>query len=211
TLTRGYWLAETAVTQAVWQVVTGENPSGFKGEQNPVEQVSWDDAQGFIKQLNGDLRSSLSELVVRLPTEAEWEHACRAGTDTPFSLGENITPEQVNYNGNFPYADGEKGLYRKKTVPVKSLPANLWGLYEMHGNVWEWCADGWLEHPGEEPVTDPYQETGFDRVLRGGSWYDIGRIVRSAYRYQFSPVGRLDSIGFRLSLGHVSSSRGSER
>ncbi|NOQ45460.1 MAG: SUMF1/EgtB/PvdO family nonheme iron enzyme [Desulfobulbaceae bacterium] len=213
TLTRGYWLAETAVTQAVWQAVTGENPSSFKGEQNPVERVSWDDVQGFIKQLNEDLGSSLSELAVRLPTEAEWEHACRAGTDTPFSLGENITPEQVNYHGMFPYADGEEGIYREKTVPVKSLPANPWGLYEMHGNVWEWCADSWQKHPGEEPVADPYQyqETGSNRVLRGGSWISRGERVRSAYRYHFSPGFRLDGIGFRLSLGHVSSSRGSER
>lgn len=211
TLTRGYWLAETAVTQAVWQAVTGENPSNCKGEQNPVETVSWDDAQTFIKQLNEDLGSRLSGLAVRLPTEAEWEHACRAGTDTPFSFGANITPEQVNYHGDYPYADGEKGLYRKETVPVKSLLANPWGLYEMHGNVWEWCADSWLEHLGAEPVSDPYQETGSDRVLRGGSWYSNGRYVRSAYRLHLSPGRRGGVIGFRLALGHVSSSRGSER
>ena len=106
----------------------------------------------------------------RLPTEAEWEYACRAGTNTPFSFGDNITPEQVNYDGNYPYADGKKGLYREKTVPVKSLPANAWGLYEMHGNVWEWCQDWYGDYPAE-PVTNPEgSQAGVERVVRGGSW-----------------------------------------
>ncbi len=210
-LTKGYWLADTTVIQAVWLAVRGDNPSNFKGERNPVEQVSWDDVQIFIKQLNKNLGSILGDSQIRLPTEAEWEHACRAGTETPFSFGKNINPEQVNYDGEFPYADGEQGLNRKRTVPVKSLPANVWGLYEMHGNVWEWCADAWLEHLGTEAVADPHQAEGSERVVRGGSWIRSGWNVRSACRNRYSPGYRYDYFGFRLSLGQVSSSRGSAR
>ncbi|MCP4702684.1 MAG: formylglycine-generating enzyme family protein, partial [Gammaproteobacteria bacterium] len=137
TLTRGFWLAETACTQALWQAIMGENPSHFKGEEKPVERVSWEDAQKFILQLNEEKPG----LALKLPSEAEWEYACRAGTDTPFWFGDNITPEQVNYDGNYPYAGGKKGRYRKETVDVKALPCNSYGLYQMHGNVWEWCAD----------------------------------------------------------------------
>jgi sulfatase modifying factor 1 len=181
TLSRGFWLADTACTQAFWQAVTGSNPSGFKDDpRNPVEQVSWDDVQAFI----AELERRLPGLPVRLPTEAEWEYACRAGTTTPFSFGENITPELVNYDGNYPYAGGEKGLYRQKTVPVASLPANPWGLYEMHGNVWEWCADWYGDYPTEPQVDPQGPQTGDDRVLRGGSWSYIGGYVRSAYRHQ---------------------------
>ena len=137
TLMQGYWLADTTCTQALWKTVmgNGNNPANFKDDNNnPVEQVSWDDIQVFLKKLN----ELIPGLDATLPTEAQWEYACRAGTTTPFSFGENITPEQVNYHGEYPYANGKKGLYRAKTVPIKSLPANSWGLYEMHGNVWEW-------------------------------------------------------------------------
>ena len=102
--------------------------------ERPVEQVSWDDVQDFLRKLE----ALLPGCIAGLPTEAEWEYACRAGSDTPFSFGANITSAVVNYDGNYPYAGGEKGLYRHETVPVKSLPPNAWGLYEMHGNVWEW-------------------------------------------------------------------------
>ncbi len=179
TLTHGFWLADSACTQALWQVVMGKNPAYFQdNENNPVVNVGWNEIQQFITQLN-ILFPSLS---ARLPTEAEWEYACRAGTATPFSFGGNITPEQVNYDGNFPYADGQKGLYREKTVPVKSLPPNSWGLYEMYGNVWEWCADWYGDYP-RQAVTDPIgPDQGSYRVLRGGSWDSHGRYVRSANR-----------------------------
>ncbi len=196
-LTRGFWLAESACTQALWQAVMGQNPSSFEGERRPVETVSWDDAQQFVVRLNGVVPG----LEARLPTEAEWEYACRAGTTTPFSFGEDITPEQVNYDGNYPYRGSKKGLSRGETVEVASLPANPWGLYEMHGNVWEWCQDWYGDYP-KGPVADPTgPETGERRVLRGGSWFSHGRYARSAYRYHLEPGNRHDRLGFRLALG----------
>ncbi len=196
-LTRGFWLAETACTQALWQAVVGQNPSYFKGERRPVEQVSWNDVQGFIARLNG----AVPGLEARLPTEAEWEYACRAGTSTPFSFGRDITPEQVNYNGDYPYRGNQKRLSREETVEVASLPANSWGLYEMHGNVWEWCQDWYGNYP-EGPTVDPTgPATGERRVLRGGSWIDCGRFARSAYRLDVGPGLRLRFCGFRLALG----------
>ncbi|WP_300437175.1 formylglycine-generating enzyme family protein [Zoogloea sp.] len=198
TLTCGYWLADTACTQALWQAVTGDNPSEFKDDPaNPVEQVSWDDVQTFIARLN----ELVPGLAAGLPTEAQWENACRAGTTTPFSFGKNITPEQVNYDGNNPYADGKKGLYRKRTVPVKSLPPNPWGLYEMHGNVDEWCADWYGDYP-QGPQIDPSGPSeGVFRVLRGGSWFYNGQFCRAAYRIWGEPGSRLYTIGFRLAPG----------
>ena len=203
TFSEGFWLADTTVTQAQWQAVTGNNPSNFKGENRPVEEVSWKDAQGFINTIN----SGLPHLELGLPSEAQWEYACRAGTTTPFSFGKNITSDQVNYNGNNPYASAEKGEYRKGTVPVKLLPANPWGLYEMHGNLWEWCQDVWQEDLGSHALIDPKNEPpqaevekGASRVVRGGSWNDYGRDVRSACRVHFSPGGRNDDVGFRLFL-----------
>jgi sulfatase modifying factor 1 len=198
TLSEGYWLADTACTQALWQAVTGENPSRFKDNpSHPVEQVSWDDVQGFL----GELNRRLPGLEARLPSEAEWEYACRAGTTTPFSFGENITPEQVNYNGNYPYAGGAKGVYREKTVPVGSLPANPWGLYEMHGNVWEWCADWYGDYPTTPQVDPRGAAWGDARVLRGGSWGSDGRGVRSADRSGSGPGRHGGGSGFRLALG----------
>ena len=199
TLTRGFWLADTTVTQALWQAVMGNKPSRFKGAERPVERVSWKDAQDFIKKLNG----MVPGLSARLPWEAEWEYACRAGTTTPFSFGANITPEQVNYDGNYPYDNGKKGFYRQEPVVVKSLPCNAWGFYEMHGNVWEWCQDYYQEDLGVESAVDPHgPDTGDFRVVRGGSWFDGGGRVRSACRLGNVPGYRLSIQGFRLSLGH---------
>jgi pseudouridine synthase len=203
TLTQGFWLADSACTQALWTAGMGENPSLFRDDQNnPVENVSWNDTVRFIERLN----TEFPDLLARLPTEAEWEYACRAGTKAPFSFGENITPEQVNYNGNYPYANGALGLYREKTVPVKSLPPNAWGLCEMHGNVWEWCAD-WFGDYAPGPVADPLApEQGFSCVLRGGSWFDFGGNTRSANRTLESPINRDGNFGFRLALGRIDAS-----
>ncbi len=201
-LTQPFWLADTACTQALWRAVMGDNPSRFTRMENPVETVSWNDAQRFLSALN----QAMPGLNLRLPSEAEWEYACRAGTTTPFWFGENITPEQVNYDGNYPYAGGKKGVYRKTTVPVKALPCNAWGLYQMHGNVWEWCQDGYGSYQlaDSSPVSDP---VGADRsgycVMRGGSWSFHGRFVRSASRYWHSPNYRIGNFGFRLARGHI--------
>ena len=152
TLTQGFWLADTACTQELWQVVMHDNPSDFRDSpQNPVENISWLDIQLFFV----DLKAMIPGLQIGLPTEAQWEYACRAGTTTPFSFGENITTEQVNYDGNYPYADGVKGEYRKQTVPVKALPANQWGLHQMHGNLLEWCFDEWEGDLGSASVVNP--------------------------------------------------------
>ena len=197
TLSRGFWIAETPVTQALWEIFMGDNPRRFKGAELPVEQVSWDDAQRFINKLNG----IKPELQLCLPTEAQWEYACRAGTTTPFSFGENITTDQVNYNGNYPYNKGKKGEYRERTIEVKSLPPNGWGLYQMHGNVYEWCQDWYATQYPMQPVTDPQgAASGTYRVLRGGSWFDIGRYCRSARRDADDPARSDGVIGFRLAL-----------
>ncbi len=204
---QGYWLFDTACTQALWQAVTGKNPSRFKDGNKPVEKVSWNDAQQFIQALN----QQLPGLDLGLPSEAQWEYACRAGIEKPFSFGDNITPEQVNYDGNYPYAGGKKGKYRKETVPVKSLPANPWGLYEMHGNVWEWVQDAWHDNyngaPTDGSVWEPLnplpegegreRATGAGRVLRGGSWGNLARLCRSACRDDLDPVDRIGNAGFR--------------
>jgi pseudouridine synthase len=208
TLTQGFWLADSACTQALWAVVMGENPSRVWDDQNnPVENVSWDDAMQFIARLT----AAFPDLLARLPTEAEWEYACRAGTKTPFAFGETITRDQVNYDSDFPNVG--YGRYRK-TVPVKSLPPNPWGLYEMHGNVWEWCAD-WYGDYSAGPTVDPLgPEQGSYRVLRGGSWIMDVTEVRSAsrqrnnpsYRIRYDPLDRDFGLGFRLALGRIGAS-----
>lgn len=192
-LTKGYWLADTCVTQTLWELITGKNPADFIGEINPVENVSWNDTQTFIQEINQRYFKNTRHIACRLPTEAEWEYACRAGTTTPYFFGEKITQEQVSYNDSL-----------GKTVPVASLPPNAWGLYEMHGNLWEWCEDAWLDNLGNDEVVDPfaYGESSARRVVRGGSWLNGGWVVRSAYRYPDSPGYRSRGIGFRLLLGH---------
>lgn len=194
-LTRPYLLQTTPVTQAQWEAVMGSNPSHFTGDPRlPVENVSWDDCQEFI----GVLRKR--GILARLPTEAEWEFACRAGTTTPFSFGQTISTDQANYDGNYVYGSGRKGVYRQKTTPVGSFPANPWGLHDMHGNVWEWCEDWFGAYP-TGTATDPTgPQTSSHRVLRGGSWRNDPRYLRSASRYSDAPSPRDIIIGFRLSL-----------
>ncbi|WP_245535840.1 formylglycine-generating enzyme family protein [Thiorhodococcus drewsii] len=198
TLTDGFWLGETAVHQALWRAVMGNNPSRFKGDDLPVEQVSWDDCQRFVAKL----ASMVTGLEPALPTEAQWEYACRAGTRTAFSFGDALDTELANYDGNFPYHDGPKGEGRMSTLAVQTFRSNPWGLYQMHGNVWEWCADWYGDYPAG-PVSDPTGPAdGSSRVLRGGSWFLNGRHLRSACRAHYAPGYRRDlSLGLRLAGG----------
>ncbi len=195
TLTKGFWMLETEVTQAMWESVMGSNPSSFKGAQNPVEQVSWDDCQEFCRKLSQKLGGS-----IKLPSEAQWEYACRAGTTTPFNFGSTLNGDKANCDGKYPYGTGTKGRYHAKTVAVKSYDPNAWGLYDMHGNVWEWCQDWYGDYPSNS-VTDPTgPASGSYRVNRGGSWFINAKDCRSAFRSSYSPEYRIDVLGLRVLL-----------
>lgn len=182
-----FFLSETVVTEE--QYAEFDRRRKIQDPEHPVVGISWWEAWLFCCWMGGDL-----------PTEAQWECACRAGTTTPFSFGEDVTTEQVNYHGNYPYR-GRKGEYRGAVVPVGSLPPNPWGFFEMHGNVWEWCRDRAGDY-SEKLVVDPMgPKDGHERVLRGGSWPRYARYVRSAYRSRLHPAYRSDRIGFRLARG----------
>lgn len=186
-ISQPFYLGKYEVTQGQWEAMMGSNPSDFKGDPNrPVETVSWDGAQAFIQKLNEQERVT----TYRLPTEAEWEYAARAGSTTAYSFGDD--PMQLReyawYHNNS----------NNTTHPVGQLKPNAWGLYDMHGNVWEWAQDWYGDYPSE-PVTDPTGPTkGADRVLRGGSWYDDARGCRATIRNNSSPVDHGYFLGFRL-------------
>ncbi len=192
TLTRGFWMLETPVTQAMWKSVMGTDPSHFKGAQNPVECVSWDDCQKFCRKLSSKLNEEVS-----LPTEAQWEYACRAGTTSAYSFGSSLNGREANCDGKYPCGTSTKGPYLEKTVPVKSYAPNAWGLYDMHGNVWEWCQD-WYGSYSASPTSDPTGPvSGSSRVIRGGSWSCNARSCRSAHRNGAAPNVRNLCLGFR--------------
>ncbi|MEZ5941098.1 MAG: formylglycine-generating enzyme family protein [Planctomycetaceae bacterium] len=194
TLSEGYWLADTACKQELWEGVMGENPCHFTGDAlRPVEQVSHDDVRQFFERV----QELVPGLKLDFPTEAQWEYACRAGTTTPFSFGNQISTEQANYNGDFPYNNGPKGENRTATVGCKEFEPNRWGLYQMHGNVWEWCRDWYAEYPAGEQLDPAGPETGSYRVIRGGSWLSFAKGLRSAYRDLYVPGLRNDDLGFR--------------
>ena len=212
-----FLMGRSAVTQAQWRQVAAlpkvslnldSDPSQFKGDALPVERVSWYQAEEFCQRL-----SVATGQTYRLPTEAEWEYACRAGTTTPFFFGETLNPDLANYYGNYTYGKGPKGIYREQTTPVGSFPANGWGLYDLHGNVYEWCLDQWhdsydgkpeaLTKDGSIPWTKDSSAISSSsdessRLLRGGSWNTYARFCRSAYRFRWSPDSQDIFIGFRV-------------
>ncbi|MBD1828626.1 bifunctional serine/threonine-protein kinase/formylglycine-generating enzyme family protein [Microcoleus vaginatus GB1-A2] len=200
-----FFMGKYPITQEQWEVVMGNNPSHIKGLKRPVEQVSWNNALEFCQKI-----SQKTGKIYRLPSEAEWEYACRAGTTTPFYFGETITPDLVNYDGNHPYGSAPKGLYRKQTTDVGSFGPNPFGLYDMHGTVWEWCSDKWHDNYSGAPTDGSSWETGTDnnRVLRGGSWNCNTVYCRSAYRgtHWAGAVHRSRHLGFRVAVASVSSS-----
>lgn len=204
-----FFMGKYEVTQGQWRAVSRlpkinrdlvSDPSRFKGDSLPVEQVSWEDAIEFCARLSRETGRTY-----RLPTEAEWEYACRGGMTTTFYLGDTITPELVNYNGNYPYGSAAKGTYRETTTAVGSVGyPNAFGLYDMLGNVWEWCMDCWHESYDGTPTDGSSWESGGNasrRVLRGGSWRYPAASCRSAYRNWSSPEHRFILVGFRVVAG----------
>jgi formylglycine-generating enzyme required for sulfatase activity len=221
-----FFLSQTPITQAQWRAVAQWQRQGhedgelwpevldadpvaklddaerFAGEQRPVVNVSWHDAMAFCQRLR--LRTGKN---YTLPSEAQWEYACRAGTTTPFHFGDTISTKLANYDGSELYGNGQKGEYRQQTTDVASFPANPWGLHDMHGNVWEWCADHWHNNykgapeDGRAWINEEAKEdknSSNDRLLRGGSWGGSPRNCRSACRYFYLPDFRYYFIGFRV-------------
>jgi len=191
------------VTQAEFQALMGGDRSQFKGENLPMEMVSWFNATNYCRKLSirehnaGHLPEGY---LYRLPTEAEWEYACRSGKITAFAFGSALSSTKANFNGNHPYGGGLKGPFLDQTAPVGSYPPNAWGLYDMHGNVWEWCEDWYGNYPGGEVVDPTGPATGSKRVIRGGNWFLMGRYCRAADRMHDFPGSKADSLGFRVVL-----------
>jgi formylglycine-generating enzyme required for sulfatase activity len=225
-----FYMGKYEVTQKEWVAVMGTNPSSKEGDNLPVHNVSWYDAIEYCNKRsereglrpayridksrrdpnNKNILDNRGWVVTwnkkangyRLPTLAEWEYACRAGTTTPFNTGDNISTDQANYNGYIPYNNNAKGTFRAQMITVGSFEPNAWGLYDMHGNVSEWCWDwiwDWAENYTYEALTDPSGPlSGFDRALRSGSWYESGGDLRSACQRESTPSTWDSSFGFRL-------------
>jgi formylglycine-generating enzyme required for sulfatase activity len=200
-----FFMGKFPVTQSQWKAVTAlpkvkidlnPEPSKFKGANRPVECVSWDDAVEFCARL-----SKMTGKIYRLPSEAEWEYACRAGRTTPFYFGETITTDLANYNGNYTYASSLKGEYRQETTDVGKFPTNAFGLFDMCGNIWEWCQDEWHKNYDDAPVDGSAWLVENDnkyRLLRGGAWGNNPRYCRSANRFRSARDDRDDGVSFRV-------------
>jgi formylglycine-generating enzyme required for sulfatase activity len=213
-ITKGFYLGVYEVTQGEYEKVMGENPSFFsaKGDAKsqvpedtnrfPVEQVFYEDAVKFCAKLS-EMEKGIGRLY-RLPTEAEWEYACRGGATSkaPFHYGKSISSDQANFNGKYPYGGTDEGLHLGRTCKVGSYKPNGYGLYDMHGNVWEWCSDWYSsDYYANGPKRNPLGPSkGSTLVIRGGGWYDVGRGCRSAGREDFVPSNRHHDLGFRVAL-----------
>jgi formylglycine-generating enzyme required for sulfatase activity len=195
TLTRRIYMGRDEVTQAEWRAIMGQNPSHFTGcERCPVENVNFYEVNDFLSRLG----AGSSGVRFRLPTESEWEYACRAGTSTPFHTGPDLTADQANYDTRYPFDGGTAVAPRDRTLPVGSFPPNRWGLRDMHGNVWEWTND-WYGPYDTSQAADPVgAPTGTKRVIRGGSWHFDAASARCALRYTHAPADRGYSLGFRV-------------
>lgn len=204
-ITRPFWIARTPVTQAQWEAIMKIHISLFNGRHLPVDSVSWKDVaatadDSFPARLSrhpGYIHAFGIGASVSLPTEAQWEYACRAGTTTAFYLGASISSHQANFNGNYPEGVGAIGVYRARTCVVGSFPPNAWGLHDMHGNVLEWCQDFLADYPTNPPPDYAGPPRGRDRVVRGGGWFFDGRLARSCYRLGPVPYAGSGHIGFR--------------
>jgi formylglycine-generating enzyme required for sulfatase activity len=195
-ITTDFYIGKYEVTQMQYEKIIGSNPSHFKDAASPVEKVSWQEANEFCRRL-----STSSGKTVRLPTEAEWEYACRAGTTTPFHFGPSLGSDSANIDGTGPYGGAPVSDYRKRTVAVASFPPNQWKIHDMHGNVMEWCSDFYAASyiPAGDPDKDPAgPESGSSHVLRGGAWTSKAQNCRSADRTQKGPTFRSNEAGFRI-------------
>jgi uncharacterized protein (TIGR02996 family) len=214
-ITRAFYLGIHPVTQEQFHQVTGDSPSHFSagGEgaplvrgvgtaHFPVERVSWDDAMAFCHLLSERPEERAAGRVYRLPTEAEWEYACRAGTTSAFHYGAWLTSDRANIDGHLPEGEAPGGRSLGRTRPVGMYPPNAFGLHDLHGNVWEWCSD-WFDEdyysrsPAHDPLGSP---NGSRRVVRGGGWFYGAPICRSAYRYGYEPDARHHDLGFRVAM-----------
>jgi formylglycine-generating enzyme required for sulfatase activity len=197
-ISRDFYIGRFLVTQEQYKVITGDNPSASKGNRLPVENVNWEDAVKYCAALSKKLNLKAS-----LPTEAQWEYACRAGTKTPFHFGSKLNGDLANCDGRIPYGTETKGAYKGETCAVGSYPANPWGLYDMHGNVMQWCQDWFGSYKDLETKKDPVQmkpQSKDIKVLRGGCWATDAIDSRSAGRCWTDPRSRTLVIGFRVCL-----------
>jgi formylglycine-generating enzyme required for sulfatase activity len=197
TINRPFFIGQHEITQQEWRIVMGTNASRFAdcGPRCPVENVGFADVEQFLAALNAQVDH---EVLFRLPTEAEWEYACRAGTTTRFSTGDTLTTAQANYNGKQPDGGAAPGLFRERPTRAGGFPANAWGLVDMHGNVWEWTADWYGAYPSEDVADPPGPPSGDQRVIRGGSWQADANSARCAARAAHDPDARDSALGFRV-------------
>jgi formylglycine-generating enzyme required for sulfatase activity len=193
---RAFMMSRILITQAQWKAIMGKlPPCRFKGDNLPIENVSWKNAHKFCKRLSKKTKRNY-----QLPSETQWEYACRTGTNTPFSFGETITVDVANFNGEHTFLNEPRGFYRHVTTEGATFPPNAFGLYDMHGNLWEWCADNWLDNYVSSPRdSGSYQSKDSQyRVVRGGSWHEPPELCRSASRLQVLGLEADEFTGFRV-------------